>query len=679
MKFGFVDEHRHLWPVRVMCTTLGLSVSGYYAWRCRRESPRAAANRVLLEDIRRIHGESSGTYGSPRVHAVLRRRGRRIGRCRIERLMRQAGLRGLAALPRRTRATDSRHTYPIAPNRLGRNFVADRPGQVWLADLTYIATGEGWLYLAAVLESAHPQDRRLVDARDAAHRNRIGGAHHGDRVQRPPPGLIHHSDRGIQPGLKWSSQHFEGEVAMTGRRRRSDRSGRAPLFSPGRPVVAGRDQQRRFWAAIAAGMASADAAVQAGMSQAVGTRLFRKAGGMPPAMFRPSAKPLSGRYLSFAEREEIARLRVQGCSMREVARQLGRTASTISRELRRNAATRSGGLEYRATTAQWHADRSARRPKQAKLALNAALRTYVEERLAGFVVARSGAPVPGPAVRWKGRRHGPRQYRRWANAWSPEQIARRLPVDFPDDETMRISHEAIYQALFVQSRGALRRELTACLRTGRVLRMPRARTRGRGKTFIAPEIMISQRPAEAADRAVPGHWEGDLILGLGSSAIGTLVERMTRFTVLLHLPRMANHGHEARVKNGPALAGHGAEAVCDAITRTMITLPEQLRRSLTWDQGAEMAQHARLKIDAGIQVYFCDPHSPWQRGTNENTNGLLRQYFPKGTDLSMHSADDIAAVAAALNTRPRKTLAWQTPAEALDQLLISAMSSDVQN
>src|SRR6516162_2776353 len=234
----------------------------------------------------------------------------------------------------------------------------------------------------------------------------------------------------------------------------------------------------------------------------------------------------------------------------------------------------------------------------------------------------------------------------------------------PDDETMRISHEAIYQALFVQSRGALRRELTACLRTGRVLRMPRARTRGRGKTFISPEIMISQRPAEAADRAVPGHWEGDLILGLGSSAIGTLVERMTRFTLLLHLPRMTDHGHEARVKNRPALAGHGAEAVCDAITRTMITLPEQLRRSLTWDQGAEMAQHARLKIDAGIQVYFCDPHSPWQRGTNENTNGLLRQYFPKGTDLSMHSADDIAAVAAALNTRPRKTLAWQTPAEA---------------
>jgi IS30 family transposase len=237
---------------------------------------------------------------------------------------------------------------------------------------------------------------------------------------------------------------------------------------------------------------------------------------------------------------------------------------------------------------------------------------------------------------------------------------------------MRISHEAIYQALFIQGRGALRRELTACLRSGRALRVPRARSRGRGKSFLSPEIMISQRPAEAADRAVPGHWEGDLILGLGSSAIGTLVERTTRFTLLLHLPRMAGHGHEARVKNGPALAGHGAEAVRDAITRTITTLPEQLRRSLTWDQGAEMAQHARLTIDAGVQVYFCDPHSPWQRGTNENTNGLLRQYFPKGTNLSAHSADEVAAVAATLNARPRKTLNWRTPAEALDQLLQSA-------
>ena len=459
---------------------------------------------------------------------------------------------------------------------------------------------------------------------------------------------------------------------MDRRKRRSDRSDRVPLFSPGRPPVASRDQRGQFWAAIATGLSSEDAGATAGVPQAVGARWFRKAGGMPPAMFRPSAKPLSGRYLSFAEREEIALLRAQGCSMQEVARRIGRAASTISRELRRNAATRSGGLEYRASTAQWHAERSARRPKPAKLAVNARLRAYVQERLAGQVIAPSGTLVPGPAVTWKGRRHGRRQDRRWACAWSPEQIARRLPIDFPDDSTMRISHEAIYQALFIQGRGALRRELTACLRSGRALRVPRARSRRRGKGFLSPEVMISQRPAEAADRAVPGHWEGDLILGLGSSAIGTLVERTTRFTLLLHLPRMAGHGQEARVKNGPALAGHGTEAVRDAITRTITTLPEQLRQSLTWDQGAEMSQHARLRIDAGVQVYFCDPHSPWQRGTNENTNGLLRQYFPKGTDLTVHGADDLAAVAVALNGRPRKTLGWRTPAEALDQVLRSA-------
>jgi IS30 family transposase len=420
------------------------------------------------------------------------------------------------------------------------------------------------------------------------------------------------------------------------------------------------------------GLSSEAAAVDAGVSPAVGARWFREAGGIPPTTLAPSAKPLSGRYLSFAEREEIALWRAQGSGVREIARRLGRAASTISRELRRNAATRGGGLEYRATTAQWHAERAARRPKPAKLAVNAALRRYVQDRLAGVIVAPSGAAVRGPVVPWKGRRHGPRQHRRWARAWSPEQIARRLRHDFPGDETMRISHEAIYQSLYVQGRGALRRELTACLRTGRALRVPRARSRGRGKSHVAPEIMISERPAEADDRAVPGHWEGDLILGLGSSAIGTLVERTTRFTMLLHLPRRPGHGDGARVKNGPALAGHGAEAVRDAITRTITTLPEQLRRSLTWDQGAELSQHAQLRIDTGVQVYFCDPHSPWQRGTNENTNGLLRQYFPKGTDLSLHSATDLAAVAAALNARPRKTLSWRTPAEALDEVLRSA-------
>src|SRR3981081_1209962 len=423
------------------------------------------------------------------------------------------------------------------------------------------------------------------------------------------------------------------------KRRRSDRSGRAPLPSPGRPPVAGRDGLRRFWAAIALGLSSEDAAAGANVPQAVGARWFRKAGGMPPAMFGTSARPLSGRYLSFAEREQIALLRAQGCIVQEVARQIGRAASTISRELRRNAATRSGGLEYRASTAQWHAERSARRPKRAKLAINAALRAYVQDRLAGQVVAQDGAAVRGPIVPWKGRRHGPRQKRGWGMAGSPEQIAQRLPHDFPGDETMQISHEAIYQALYVQGRGGLRRELTACLRTGRALHVPRARARGRGKAFISPGVMISARPAEADDRAVPGHWEGDFIIGLDSSAIGTLVERTTRFTMLLHLPPMDGHGPGARVKNGPALAGHGAGAVRDAITRTITTLPEQPRRSLTWDQGAELSQHAQLRIETGVQIYFCDPHSPWQRGTNENTNGLLRQYFPKGTDLSMHSVD----------------------------------------
>ena len=456
---------------------------------------------------------------------------------------------------------------------------------------------------------------------------------------------------------------------MAGRERRLARSGRAPLVSPGRPPVAGRDEQRRFWAGIAAGLSSEDAAVRAGVPQAVGTRWFRKAGGMAPAVFGRSAKPLSGRYLSLVEREELAILRAQGTGIREIARQVGRSASTISRELRRNAATRSGGLEYRATVAQWHAERAARRPKPAKLASNAALRTYVQERLAGMVAAPGGAVVPGPSVPWKGRRHGPRQDRRWARAWSPMQIARRLRLDFPGDATMRISHEAIYQSLYVQGRGALRRELTACLRTGRALRVPRARSRGRGKSFVVPEVTISERPAEVADRAVPGHWEGDLILGLGSSAIGTLVERTTRFTMLLHLPRMDGHGSGPREKNGPALAGHGAQAVRDAIAREITTLPEQLRRSLTWDQGSEMSQHVQLKIDTGVAVYFCDPHSPWQRGTNENTNGLLRQYFPKGTDLSLHSANDLAAVASVLNGRPRKTLGWRTPAETFDALL----------
>ena len=310
------------------------------------------------------------------------------------------------------------------------------------------------------------------------------------------------------------------------------------MRSPGRPPVARREHRQRFWAAIARGLPGEDAAVEAGVSQPVGTRWFREAGGMPSI----TQAPLSGRFLSFAEREEIAILHARGCGVREIARRTARSPSTVSRELRRNAATRGGSLEYRATTAQWHADRRARRPKTAKLAANQALRTYVQDRLAGTITRPDGEAVPGPGVRWIGRRHGRRADRRWAAAWSPEQIANRLRIDFPDDESMRISHEAIYQALYVQGRGALRRELTACLRTGRALRVPRARTRGRGKKFVTPEVMISERPAEADDRAVPGHWEGDLIIGLNSSAIGTLVERTTRFTMLLHLPRMEGHG-----------------------------------------------------------------------------------------------------------------------------------------
>jgi IS30 family transposase len=394
---------------------------------------------------------------------------------------------------------------------------------------------------------------------------------------------------------------------------------------------------------------------------------------MPP--FEPAVP--SGRYLSLHEREDIAVLNAQDAGVREIARRLDRDPATISRELRRNAATRSGKLQYRASVAQWHAEQRAQRPKVAKLAVNQRLRDYVQDRLSGAVTDPEGRPIPGPNVPWRGRRHGRRADRRWGTCWSPEQISHRLKVDFPEDELMRISHEAIYQALYIQGRGALRRELTACLRTGRALRVPQARTRRRGKHFVTEEVMISQRPAEVADRAIPGHWEGDLILGLDSSAIGTLVERTTRFTMLLHLPRLAGHGEGPRVKDGPPLAGHGAEAVRDAILAQIGTMPDQLRRSLTWDQGAEMAQHVQLKTDSKMAIYFCDPSSPWQRGTNENTNGLLRQYFPKGTDLARYHRNDLEAVAATLNARPRKTLGWKTPAEALTAHLDSAAQAGV--
>jgi IS30 family transposase len=431
--------------------------------------------------------------------------------------------------------------------------------------------------------------------------------------------------------------------------------------------------QRAFWRLIAQGSTSEDAGAEVGVSTPVATRWFRHAGGMPPISL---ADP-TGRYLSFAEREEIALLKAQDHGVREIARVVGRDPSTISRELRRNAATRAGKRGYRAGVAQWKAQQAAKRPKNAKLAMNQRLREYVESKLAGKVTDTEGRPIAGPNVPWVGRRQGRRQDRRWGVAWSPEQISNRVKIDFPDDKSMRVSHETIYQSLYVQGRGALKRELAACLRTGRALREPRARTRRTGRSFVTEEVKISQRPAEAGDRAVPGHWEGDLIIGLERSAIGTLVERTSRYTMLLHLPRMNGFGETPYVKNGPPLAGRGAEAVRKAITAQLGNLPEELRRSLTWDQGGEMAQHAQLKIDAGIAVYFADPHSPWQRPSNENTNGLLRQYFPKGTDLSRWDVADLQAIAVTLNGRPRKTLSWRTPAEVFADQLSSAAQAGV--
>ncbi len=375
---------------------------------------------------------------------------------------------------------------------------------------------------------------------------------------------------------------------------------RGQVPSPGRPTVAWRADRVRFWAAVAAGLKTEDAAREAGVSAPVAFRWFRHAGGVNPSL-HPT---VSGRYLSFGEREEIALLRAQGHGVREIAWRLGRSPSTISRELRRNASTRTWRLDYKASIAQWHAERRARRPKVAKLATNERLRAYVQERLSGRVRGVDGKAVGPPGPKWNGKNKPRRGDRRWVQGWSPEQIASRLQVDFPDDPSMRISHEAIYQALYVQGRGALKRELVACLRTGRALRVPRARARQKAWAHVTPEVMISERPAEVVDRAVPGHWE-------------------------------------------------------------------------TWDRGKELSQHAAFKVETGIPVYFADPQSPWQRGTNENTNGLLRQYFPKGTDLSRWSAEEIEAVAAALNSRPRKTLGWRTPAEELDRYIQSSQQTGV--
>jgi IS30 family transposase len=372
-----------------------------------------------------------------------------------------------------------------------------------------------------------------------------------------------------------------------------------------------------FWQLRSAGESCPQAADRAGIARTTGRLALVAAGGVRPR--RPRAP--SGRFLSFAEREEIALGLAAGQSLALIARQLGRHRSTIGREVARNRHSHYAKPGYRASVGQWRTVQRARRPKAAKLALNGELHDWVQARL--------------------------------KLEWSPQQIAATLKLEFPDRPEMWVSHETIYQAIYVQSRGALRRELATCLRTGRALRHPKRRPEER-RGRIPNMLMISERPPEVADRAVPGHWEGDLIVGEDSaSAIGTLVERTTRYCLLLHLP-----------------ADHGAEAVRDAMLATITTLPAHLRRSLTWDQGSEMARHAEITFAADLPIYFCDPHSPWQRGSNENTNGLLRQYFPKGTDLSRHSREHLTTIAARLNGRPRKTLNWQTPAQRLNQLLL---------
>ena len=459
---------------------------------------------------------------------------------------------------------------------------------------------------------------------------------------------------------------------MARRQQQADRALRPAMRSPGRPMPA-RHVEREFWCLIAQGRSTEDAALEVGVSWPVGSRWFRHAGGMPPLSL---AEP-TGRYLSFHEREELALLKAQGLGVRAIARELQRDPGTVSRELRRNAATRGGKREYRATVAQWKTQTAARRPKPAKLATNPRLNGYVQTRLSGQLQHPDGSLAAGPATTWKGLNKPHRADRRWARAWSPEQISRRLVIDFPGDADMRISHESIYQALYIEGRGALKRELVACLRTGRALRKPRGRSRNKPQGHVTADVVLSERPAEAEDRAVPGHWEGDLIIGLNRSAIGTVVDRTSRYTLLVHLPRLPGYGSAPPVKNGPALGGYGAIAMKDALTTTMTAMPAELLRSLTWDRGKELSAHAQFTVDTGIAVYFADPHSPWQRGTNENTNGLLRQYFPKGTDLSRWTQDDLLAVQAAVNSRPRKVLLWKTPAEVLDEHLRSLHQTGV--
>ncbi len=371
-----------------------------------------------------------------------------------------------------------------------------------------------------------------------------------------------------------------------------------------------RSERMEIRRRVAGGERVDDVAMGVGRSKRFVQVIVSPFGGIQP---RPTVR--STLRLSNAEREEISRGLRGGESLRRIAARLARPPSTVSREVVRNG----GRRRYRAHLAEDRAFRSARRPRRAKLARNRPLRRTVERLL--------------------------------ELRWSPQQIAWQLRQDHPHEPEMWVSHETIYQSLFVQGRGALRAELTRCLRTGRARRRPAGRARPRGE--LANMVLLSERPAEVDDRAVPGHWEGDLIIGKGTrSAIGTLVERQTRFVMLVALPH-----------------GRTAEAVRTALAERILTLPEQLRRSLTWDRGKEMAEHVRFTVETGVAVYFCDPHSPWQRGSNENTNGLVRQYFPKGTDLSVHDQAHLDAVARELNGRPRQTLGWMKPSEALARVL----------
>jgi IS30 family transposase len=402
------------------------------------------------------------------------------------------------------------------------------------------------------------------------------------------------------------------------------------IRSDRRPHGHGRlDAERQaYWDLVSQGVSTGEAARQVGINRRTGYKwrygaTRQLASGRlvtdKPATSSDQDVTVTGRYLSQDERIMIADRLRENTSETAIAAELGRDRSTIHREIRRNRHPRTG--DYRPYAAQRRADERRPRPKTTKIASSPQLRGLIQAGL--------------------DQRH------------SPEQISHRLRRDFPDQSELHVSHETIYQALYIQGRGQLRREIATALRTGRTLRRPHRHAGQRHPRFASPMIMISERPAEADDRAVPGHWEGDLIIGKdNASSIATLVERTTRYVLLVHL------GH-SRV----------AERVRDALTTTMATLPAHLKRSLTWDQGREMALHHEFSTAADMPVYFCDPHSPWQRGSNENTNGLLRQYFPKGTDLAAHTPDHLADVAAELNARPRKTLAWDTPAERLAQLL----------